>query len=362
MDPKRVDVDESRITTHTHLDTQAISDESTESGSMFQVGHTVCGYQLLRVLGHGGMGIVFAAVDRALGREVAIKVMRRDVMDDPVQRGRFLRETKVTASLEHDNVVRIYNAGEFDGQPFLVMELLAGEPLNELLKRRERLPLEKVLRIARDIARGLAAAHERGLVHRDVAPGNAWIEPSGRAKLLDFGLVHDPDPGAARLTRAGAVMGTPGYMSPEQAMGEQVTYRSDLFGLGCILYLLATGTDAYPGSTSIDKLLAVRTHNPIPPHDVDPEVPTPIARLITELLARTPADRPRTAEEVAERLSGLLADLALPEDPEPVLPPVHPRRHSAGAKCMVTALLTFVVTASLFLILLRLGYLARLTP
>ena len=327
--------------------------------SVFREGSTVCGYLLQRRLGEGGMGTVFAAVDAALGRKVAVKVMRREVLDDPTRRGRFLREARLTAALEHDNVVRVYQVGEADGQPFLVMELLAGVPLADRLAAGGGRPaVADALRIARDVARGLAAAHARGLVHRDVSPGNVWVDPAGRAKLLDFGLAHDPDPDAARLTTPGTVMGTPGFMSPEQAGGEPVDARADLFGLGCILYVLVTGVEPFTGGNTVEKLVAVRTRHPPPPWAANPDLPEPVGRLIAELLSKSPDDRPRTAAEVAERLSGLLADLPGPaaSTPQPATSaPAATRRplltHAA------TAAVSAAATAGLFYLLLSLGLL-----
>jgi serine/threonine protein kinase len=325
-----------------------------DADSVFQEGNSVSGFLLQKQLGQGGMGAVFAAVDEGLGRRVALKVMRRDIVANPTRRGRFLREAKVTASLEHDNIVRVYHVGEADGQPFLVMELLSGQSLRARLKHGEKPTLTQGLRITRDVARGLAAAHARQLVHRDVSPGNIWLEPTGRAKLLDFGLVHDPDPNpdAARLTLPGAVLGTPGFMSPEQAAGMTTDHRSDLFSLGCVLYLLVTGADPFPGHSSSERMTAVQREHPPAPKQMNPGVPSAVSRLIGDLLAKLPEDRPRTAWEVADRVSGLMAEYGTPE-----AKPSAPQRWHPAAAHALTAGLTLVLTAALFYLLLAVGVL-----
>jgi serine/threonine protein kinase len=340
----------SRLETKTASDPCDTAPFTPDADSVFQEGNSVSGFLLQKQLGQGGMGAVFAAVDEGLGRRVALKVMRRDVVASPTRRGRFLREAKVTAALEHDNIVRVYHVGEADGQPFLVMELLSGQSLRARLKNGEKPALADGLRIMRDVARGLAAAHARQLIHRDVSPGNIWLEPSGRAKLLDFGLVHDPDPDVARLTLPGAVLGTPGFMSPEQAAGVTTDHRSDLFSLGCVLYLLATGADPFPGNSSSERMATVQREHPPAPKQMNPGVPSAVSRLIGDLLAKSPEDRPRTAWEVADRLSGLLAEYG---GPDPKSSPA--RRWHPAAGYALTAGVTFVLSAALFYLLLSLG-------
>src|SRR5439155_23308474 len=205
-------------------------------------------YRVLRRLGRGGMGDVFAAFDPQLQREVAGKVLRPHLADDPGARIRFVREARAAAAVQHDNVLPVHEVGEADGVPFLVMPLLAGETLAARLRRDGPLPPADVARLGRDAAAGLAAAHARGLVHRDVKPSNLWIETvSGgwRVRVLDFGLAR----AAAddRLTGTGLSPGTPGYMSPEQAEGSPaLDPRTDLFSLGAVLYEAATGRPAFP--------------------------------------------------------------------------------------------------------------------
>src|SRR5262245_43613742 len=190
-------------------------------------------YKLLKQLGHGGMGVVFLAEDTQLGRRAAVKVMRPEMAAyDPRAYERFLREARAAAAVRHDHVVTVYQVGEQNGVPYLAMELLRGITLSAYLGQRLTPTIAAAARLGREVAEGLAAAHARGLVHRDIKPGNIWLEaPNGRVKLLDFGLARPagPDvPGPDRLTGSGLVVGTPGYMSPEQARGEPLDERTDL--------------------------------------------------------------------------------------------------------------------------------------
>ena len=199
------------------------------------------GYRVLEVLGVGGMGIVFRAEDPKLERIVALKAMKPAVAARKSDRDRFLREAKATASIEHDNIIPIYQVGEDDGVPFIAMPFLRGESLQTRLQREKKLDQREALRIGREIAAGLAAAHKRDLIHRDIKPDNIWIEEeTGRAKILDFGLVRAATDDAG-LTQSGMVVGTPKYMAPEQAAGESVDHRCDLFSLGSVLYRLVSG-------------------------------------------------------------------------------------------------------------------------
>jgi serine/threonine protein kinase len=224
------------------------------------------GYRLLEVLGVGGMGVVFRAEDTHLRRVVALKVLKPVLAASPPARERFLREARATAALEHDHVVAVYQVGEDRGLPFLTMPLLHGESLAQRQERDGRLPMAEVVRIGREVAEGLAAAHERGLIHRDVKPSNIWLEAgSGRAKVLDFGLARVADDPAA-LSQTGTIVGTPAYMAPEQARGEAVDARCDLFSLGCVLYQMTTGESAFhgPNVTAILHALAVKRPRPPP--------------------------------------------------------------------------------------------------
>jgi serine/threonine protein kinase len=264
------------------------------------------GYRVLKELGRGGMGAVFQAEDPKLKRLVALKVMLPRLAADASARRRFLREAQAMAAVHHDHVVTIYQVDEDNGVPFLAMEFLHGMPLDQWLKDGRKPNLAQILRMGREIAEGLAAAHARGLIHRDVKPGNIWLDSDhkGRVKILDFGLarVGTED---VHLTRTGAVVGTPAYMSPEQAGGEKVDARTDLFSLGCVLYRFCTGAMPFAGNTTMAVLNALATTHPKPVRDMNPDVPVALADLVMHLLAKEPGDRPASAQDVAEQLAAI---------------------------------------------------------
>jgi serine/threonine protein kinase/formylglycine-generating enzyme required for sulfatase activity/lysophospholipase L1-like esterase/DNA-directed RNA polymerase subunit RPC12/RpoP len=260
------------------------------------------GYRVLKVLGAGGMGVVFQAEDPRLERNVALKAMLPALAASETARQRFLREAKTAAAIEHDHIVPIFQVGEDRGVPFIAMPFLKGEPLDERLKRDKALTIAEVLRIGQEAAEGLAAAHEKGLVHRDIKPANLWLEaPKGRVKILDFGLARAAADNA-QLTQQGAIIGTPAYMAPEQAAGTPVDGRCDLFSLGCVLYRLATGQLPFKGNDTVSTLVAVATENPRPPGELRPELPARLSELILQLLAKKPEGRPASAKVVAEAL------------------------------------------------------------
>jgi len=271
-------------------------------------------YRVLKVLGSGGMGVVFLAEDTRLRRRVALKAMKPALAANAQARQRFLREAQLTASLTHDHVVAVHQVGEEKGVPFLAMPLVQGESLDARLKREGRLPLAEVLHIGRETAEGLAAAHEHGLIHRDVKPANLWLEtlPGGRTrvKVLDFGLARAGDGDGEHLTQTGVVVGTPAYMAPEQARGEKVDARSDLFSLGCVLYKLCTGQTPFVGDTAMAVLTALATVHPKPVSDLNPDVPAELSELVMRLLEKNPGRRPASAGEVAQALQGQEMGLA----------------------------------------------------
>jgi serine/threonine protein kinase len=259
-------------------------------------------YRVPRVLGAGGMGVVFQAEDPGLQRLVALKAMLPGLAASGSAKQRFLREARVAAALKHDHIVTIHQVGEDRGAPFLAVEFLEGEPLDVRLEREGKLPLPEVLRIGREISDGLQAAHEHGLTHRDIKPANVWLEGSrGRVKILDFGLARG-SADDAQLTQQGAIVGTPAYMAPDQAQGKTIGPHCDLFSLGCILYRMATGEPPFRGTDPISTLMAVATENPRPPRDIDPDLPPTLSKLIMDLLAKEPEKRPASAQVVADTL------------------------------------------------------------
>ncbi len=274
-------------------------------------------YRVIRLIGQGGMGIVFEAFDSELQRPVALKVMRPELAQDAVARQRFLREARAMAAVNSDYVITVHHVGVHNNLPFLATEFLPGEPLDRWLERRGRPKLDEILRLAVEIARGLMAAHERGLIHRDIKPGNIFLERIGnrqtsarRVKILDFGLARITRDRSA-ITNPGLVMGTPAYMAPEQVEGEAVDARCDLFSLGCLLYEMTTGAQPFTGDNSVAILLAVATKHPRPPRELNPELPPPVAKLILKLLAKNPKDRPESAYEVVETLESIAQKLGI---------------------------------------------------
>jgi serine/threonine protein kinase/WD40 repeat protein len=263
-------------------------------------------YRVLKVLGEGGMGKVFLAEDPALQRSVALKVMKPSLARNANSRKRFLQEARAAAAIEHDNIIHIYQVSEDRGVPFVAMPLLKGASLEDMLRRAGTLQLKQTLRIGSQIAEGLAAAHQRKLIHRDIKPGNIWIEPTGggRVKILDFGLARTTE-GETGLTQSGAILGTPSYMPPEQARGEKVDHRADLYSLGCVLYRMATGELPLKGNDTMGMLMALAMQEPIAAKLVKPEMPQALSDLIMKLLAKDPAQRFASAREVVAALKAV---------------------------------------------------------
>jgi WD40 repeat protein/serine/threonine protein kinase len=285
-----------------------------EPGSLGQFGS----YSILKVLGAGATGIVFLARDSQLARLVALKAMRPALAAGRQHRERFLREAQAAGKIQHDHIVTIFQVGEADGIPFLSMPYLPGATLEELLTRRLDFPCGEILRISAEIAKGLSAAHSEGLNHRDIKPANIWLEstgksatmpPYGRVKLLDFGLAQDLTHDV-HLTQTGAIVGTPHYISPEQARGLPLDARSDLFSLGCVMYRMCTGQVPFPASNALDALLAMAVKNPKPPHELNPNIHLAVSSLVLRLMAKDRAERFGSAEEVAQLIDLRASELA----------------------------------------------------
>ncbi len=267
-------------------------------------------YRIVKILGAGGMGVVFQAEDTALKRSVALKALLPSMNSSKLARDRFLREAQSSAALQHENVVTVYEVNEANDVPFLALQLLKGEGLDARLTREGTLPLDDVLRIGQETAEGLAAAHELGLIHRDIKPANLFlVAPKGRVKILDFGLAR-PVGEDSQLTKFGTVVGTPGYLSPEQASGKPVDARGDLFSLGCVLYRLTTGELPFQGEDMLSMLTALITTTPPAPIEINSEVPASLSDLIVRLLSRKPDDRPGSAREVSDALHAIAVRMA----------------------------------------------------
>jgi WD40 repeat protein len=303
-----------------------------EAGELGRLGP----YRVVKVLGTGGMGVVFQARDPDLERFVALKAMKPALAASDSSRRRFLREARATAALEHDHIVHIYQVAEDRGIPYLAMPMLKGETLEDRLRRDKPLPAAEVLRIGREVAEGLAAAHQAGLIHRDIKPSNIWLEGErGRVKILDFGLARAEADGS-QLTQTGAVAGTPEYMAPEQAQGEKVDARCDLFSLGCVLYRACTGEVPFKGNTTMSLLLALAQQQTRPPHVRNPETPRALSDLVMRLLAKEPSGRPPSARAVVEAIEAIERERATPPPlPARARPPVRSARGWAAAAAVL---------------------------
>jgi serine/threonine protein kinase len=268
-------------------------------------------YEVVGVIGWGGMGVVLKAFDAALNRYVAIKVLAPHLANSGAARKRFSREAQAAAAVVHDNVMEIYGVAEARGLSYLVMPYVRGPSLQRRLDDNGPLALAEILRIGMQAAAGLAAAHAQGLVHRDVKPANILLADGvERVKLTDFGLARAVDD--ASLTRTGVIAGTPQYMSPEQARGESVDPRSDLFSLGSVLYAMCTGRAPFRAETSYGVLRRITDEEPRPICEINPEIPEWLCWIVAKLMAKRPADRFRSAREVAELLEQCLAHVQQP--------------------------------------------------
>jgi len=285
-------------------------------------------YEVERIIGSGGMGVVFKAFDTELNRPVAVKVLAPYLADSGAARKRFAREARAAAAVVHEHVVAIHNV-ESDGEaPFLVMQFVAGESLQQRLDREGPLDLCEILRVATQTAAGLAAAHSQGLVHRDVKPSNVLMEMGiERSLLTDFGLARANDD--ASLTRTGHHPGTPQYMSPEQARGDAVDARSDLFSFGSLMYAMCTARPPFRAETSYGILRRITDTEPRPIREINPNIPEWLARLIGRLMAKSPDGRFSKAADVADLLKRCLAHVQQPtavELPEECRGPEHRTR------------------------------------
>ena len=257
-------------------------------------------YALSYVLGRGGMATVYYATDTTLGRPVAVKCLAEHFLDDDGFRRRLVREARIAAQLSHPNIVQIYDAGEDDQRPYIVMEYVDGESFAELLRRRGRLPPSEVVDLALQICAGLAHAHVVGLVHRDIKPHNLLLTPSGKVKITDFGIARAE--GATQLTQTGTVLGSAGYFAPEQAAGADVTAAADLYSLGAVLYELLSGEKLYQFSSLPELLNKQRLHAIRPLHELVPGLPATTEQAVLHCLSPDPHLRP-SATELANELT-----------------------------------------------------------
>ena len=295
-------------------------------------------YELGETLGRGGMAEVFEGQDLRLNRRVAVKVLRPDLARDASFQGRFRREAQAAASLNDPNIVAVYDTGEdiLEGNgehslvPYIVMEYVDGHTLRELMSSGRRFLPERSLEIMDGVLGALDYSHAHGIIHRDIKPGNVMLAKNGDVKVMDFGIARAVADAHATMTQANAVMGTAQYLSPEQARGEVVDARSDLYSAGCLLYELLTGRPPFQGENAVSVAYQHVSENPVPPSQVDPAVPPALDGLVMKALAKNPADRYQTAREFKADVDRAMAGV-------PVGAPVPQMRATVPAATATTA-------------------------
>ena len=314
-------------------------------------------YTVLARIGAGGMGEVYKARDTSLNRDVAIKVLSSSLSNDPDRLRRFEQEARAAAALNHPNILAVYHLGTYEGAPYLVSELLEGSTLREQLSRGP-LPLRKVIDYAVQIARGLAAAHEKGIVHRDLKPENLFVAKDGRVKILDFGLAKVTernwplDSKAATVSRGtepGVVMGTVGYMAPEQVSGKAADHRADIFAFGAVLYEMLTGKRAFQKPTSVETMSAILNEEPPAVSQLTPTSPPALQRVVQRCLEKDPEQRFQSASDLAFALDALSDSTAI----SAVAPPALPARKPRWKRATIGALIVLALLAGGSLVLFR---------
>lgn len=288
-------------------------------GEGIEIGSSIGHYRIVSKIGAGGMGEVYKAHDSRLDREVAIKVLPSEMSSDEDRLRRFEQEAKATSALNHPNILTVYDIGEHDGSPFIVAELLEGEELRERLDEGS-IPLRKVTEYAQQIVSGLSAAHEKGIVHRDLKPENLFITKDDRVKILDFGLAKLSEPPASAggtsgnedatrkaLTNPGVVMGTVGYMSPEQVRGHKTDHRSDIFSFGLILYEMITGRRAFQEESLAETMSAIVKEEPREMTESNPNISPSLERIVRRCLEKKPDRRFQSTADLGFALESLSA-------------------------------------------------------
>ena len=304
-------------------------------------------YLVLERLGRGGMATVFRARDPGIGRDVALKFLHASLCEDDEYRGRFLREARAAGGLSHPNIVTVHDVGEIEGRPYMAMELLSGKPLGDLLVAGKQLPIRDVVIMGMQLARALDYSHSRGIVHRDIKPGNiALLEGTNTIKVMDFGIAHMDGGGVAEQhTRVGDVIGTPQYMSPEQTRGEKLDGRSDLFSAGIVLYQMVAGQRPFQGGSVVATAMKIAQEQPPGLDKLRPDVPASLRRIVERCLAKAPDQRFQTGRELSEALGRVLVQLD-EADRQKEQPRIVPLRVKwAGTMGLIVALVMALVAS-----------------
>ncbi|QVQ50455.1 Stk1 family PASTA domain-containing Ser/Thr kinase [Spiractinospora alimapuensis] len=321
-------------------------------------------YQLEGVVGQGGMAEVYRGRDIRLDRVVAVKTLRHDMARDQTFQARFRREAQSAASLNHASIVAVYDTGEdtLDGVsiPFIVMEYVDGRTVKELIDDGRRLLPERAMEITEGVLRALEYSHRNGIVHRDIKPANVMLTKQAEVKVMDFGIARSTDESQVTMTQTAQVIGTAQYLSPEQARGERVDSRSDIYSTGCLLYELLTGQPPFTGDTPVSIAYQHVREDPVPPTHLDPEVPQWMEAIVLRAMAKDPGQRYQTAEDmrndIQRGLSGMPTSAAMaPAGGTTMLPPVQDddeyddRKGGGGKKALWVLLVLAVLAALIFL-------------
>ena len=318
------------------------------------IGQTVSHYRIIEKLGEGGMGEVYLAQDTKLERQVALKFLPRHLTGDKEARERFEREAKSAAALNHLNIITIHDIGEHEGQVFIAMEHVEGRTVKELIAvdllvgdLNGRLPIPQVLDIAIQIASGLAAAHEKGIVHRDIKPQNILVDKDGRVKILDFGLAKLK--GVSSLTKESSTLGTVHYMSPEQTLGNEVNQRTDIWSLGVVLFEMLTGKLPFNGDYEQAVIYSILNEEPKKATEIRHDIPPEFDRILEKALAKEPEDRYQHVDDLLVDLKHLKRDSRTDRKPAPAASWRKPR-HWLGWGIPAVIILLAAVAAILFFV------------
>ena len=298
-------------------------------------------YEIGRIIGRGGMALVTQARDLRLGRDVAVKELRTDLASDPTFQARFRREAQAAAGLNHPNIVSVYDTGEEVGPqtqarvPFIVMELVEGRTLRDILRDGRKILPQRALEFTAGVLEALAYSHRAGIIHRDIKPANVMLTSSGMVKVMDFGIARAVADTSSTMTQTAAVIGTAQYLSPEQARGETVDTRSDLYSTGCLMYELLVGQPPFQGDSPVSVAYQHVRELPVPPSQVDPEITAAMDAVVLKALAKDPDDRYATAGEMRDDVNRILGGQRVSATLPPPVPPLVAAGASAAAATAV---------------------------